>query len=78
MTQFAALLQTLSLGGVEFIVVGGVAAAAHGAARTTLDLDVVYVALPAISRALYLRCRRYLLIRVERQLDYHFNGTCEP
>jgi predicted nucleotidyltransferase len=42
MTQFEKLLHLLSGAGVEFIVVGGVAAAAHGAARTTLDLDVVY------------------------------------
>lgn len=32
----------LSRGGVEFIVVGGVAARAHGSARLTNDLDVVY------------------------------------
>ena len=42
MTNFAELLRLLAGAGVEFIVVGGVAAAAHGAARTTLDLDVVY------------------------------------
>ncbi|QDT66009.1 DUF6036 family nucleotidyltransferase [Calycomorphotria hydatis] len=27
---------------VEFIVIGGVAAIGHGAARTTLDIDIVY------------------------------------
>jgi hypothetical protein len=32
----------LSQAGVEFIVVGGVAARAHGSARLTNDLDVVY------------------------------------
>ena len=37
-----ALLRTLSGAGVEFIIVGGVAANLHGALRTTLDLDVVY------------------------------------
>ena len=42
MTDFASLLQVLVEGGVEFIVVGGAAATAHGAARLTLDLDVVY------------------------------------
>jgi hypothetical protein len=41
-TQFRELLQQLSLAGVEFIVVGGVAAAAHGSAFGTNDLDVVY------------------------------------
>lgn len=42
MTDFRGLIERLSDAGVEFIIVGGVAAAAHGAARTTLDLDVVY------------------------------------
>ena len=42
MTDFKALLRILSDAGVEFIVVGGVAAAVHGSARATFDLDVVY------------------------------------
>jgi predicted nucleotidyltransferase len=42
MTDFKALLRVLSEAGVEFIVVGGVAAAIHGTARATFDLDVVY------------------------------------
>ncbi len=42
MTDFARLLRTLADGHVEFIIVGGVAAAVHGAARATYDLDVVY------------------------------------
>lgn len=42
MTQFRQLLQAFSASGVEFIVVGGVAAFAHGAARVTADLDLVY------------------------------------
>lgn len=37
-----ALLQCLSRGDVSFIVVGGVAAVAHGASRLTQDVDVVY------------------------------------
>lgn len=37
-----ALLTRLIERGVDFIVVGGVAAAAHGAARATFDLDLVY------------------------------------
>jgi hypothetical protein len=41
-TDFKTLLRTLSAGGVEFILVGGVAAAVHGSARLTLDVDVVY------------------------------------
>jgi hypothetical protein len=42
MTDFKALLRILTETDVEFIVIGGVAAAAHGAARATFDLDVVY------------------------------------
>jgi predicted nucleotidyltransferase len=41
-TEFARFLQLLAEGEVEFIVIGGVAAIAHGAARLTLDLDIVY------------------------------------
>ena len=42
MTDFQALLRLLSVNKVEFIIVGGAAATAHGSARLTLDLDVVY------------------------------------
>jgi predicted nucleotidyltransferase len=42
MTDFRALLATLVGHGVEFIVVGGVAATVHGASRLTRDVDVVY------------------------------------
>ena len=41
-TRFRELISLLGAAGVEFIVVGGVAGGAHGAARVTLDLDVVY------------------------------------
>ncbi|MFN7922959.1 MAG: hypothetical protein U0Q16_22845 [Bryobacteraceae bacterium] len=42
MTKFGELVRTLASGSVDFIIVGGVAAAAHGSARATQDLDVVY------------------------------------
>ncbi len=42
MTDFRALISLLASGGVEFIIVGGAAATAHGSARLTQDLDVVY------------------------------------
>jgi predicted nucleotidyltransferase len=42
MIDFKALLRALADGGVEFILVGGVAATIHGAARLTVDVDVVY------------------------------------
>jgi hypothetical protein len=41
-TDFEALIRLLSQDSVEFILVGGIAAAAHGAARSTRDLHVVY------------------------------------
>jgi hypothetical protein len=40
--DFGGLLRALRAGNVDFIVVGGVAGAAHGLARATYDLDVVY------------------------------------
>jgi hypothetical protein len=40
--DFQALIRVLTASKVEFIVVGGAAATAHGSARLTLDLDVVY------------------------------------
>jgi len=41
-TDFARLLGALVEGHVEFIVIGGFAATAHGSAHVTVDLDVVY------------------------------------
>ncbi len=42
MIDFPALLRTLVGRGVRFIIVGGAAATAHGSARLTQDLDIVY------------------------------------
>ena len=42
MTDFRALLRLLAEARVDFILVGGVAAVAHGSARLTQDVDVVY------------------------------------
>jgi predicted nucleotidyltransferase len=44
--RFERPLRALADGGVRFIVVGGLAAAAHGAARATYDVDVVYARTP--------------------------------
>lgn len=41
-TEFEKLVPILVNGGVEFILVGGVAAILHGSARLTYDVDVVY------------------------------------
>ena len=46
MTNFEALLSTLDRNRVEYILVGGAAALAHGSARFTQDLDVVYSRTP--------------------------------
>ena len=42
MTDFEGLLRALAEAGVEFILVGGLAARAHGVARSTQDVHVVY------------------------------------
>lgn len=42
MIDFDKAFGALQGGGIEFIVIGGVAAALQGSARTTADLDVVY------------------------------------
>ena len=41
-TEIEAILTRLSQGQVEFVVIGGVAALAHGSARVTFDVDVCY------------------------------------
>lgn len=41
-TDFLAALRALSSGGVEFIVVGGLAAVLNGAPVNTFDLDIVH------------------------------------
>ncbi len=41
-TDFPALIKLLAEEGVEFIVIGGVAATIHGSAHITVDLDVLY------------------------------------
>jgi len=42
MTDFRGLLEALCREGVEFILIGGMAARVHGSARLTEDLDLVY------------------------------------
>lgn len=41
-TEFGSVLARLVAGEVQFIVIGGIAAMAHGSSRATLDVDVVY------------------------------------
>jgi predicted nucleotidyltransferase len=47
LSPFEDLLTTLAEGGVDFILVGGLAANAHGAIRLTRDIDIVYDRSPA-------------------------------
>lgn len=42
MTDLQGLLRTLANGQVECILIGGAAGIAHGSARLTLDVDIVY------------------------------------
>lgn len=42
MTDFPKLIGALVEAGVEFIIVGGLAATVHGSSRLTQDVDVVY------------------------------------
>lgn len=46
MTDFKTALTALAGAGVRFIIVGGAAATAHGSARLTQDLDIVYAREP--------------------------------
>jgi hypothetical protein len=46
MTDFAGVILALAQAEVDFIIVGGVAATAHGSARATYDIDVVYARSP--------------------------------
>ena len=51
-TQFASILDLLAKSGVHFAVVGGLAGVAHGSARATRDIDVVYARDPENVRRL--------------------------
>jgi predicted nucleotidyltransferase len=46
------ILEALTRGGVEFVVVGGIAAQAHGYIRSTRDVDIVPSPAPATARRL--------------------------
>jgi predicted nucleotidyltransferase len=58
-TDFKSVLRVLAEGGVEFIVVGGLAGIMHGSARLTFDVDVVYSRSPENIRRLALALTPY-------------------
>jgi hypothetical protein len=45
-TVFRRLIDHVVEAGVEFVIVGGFAATAHGSAHVTVDLDIVYARTP--------------------------------
>ena len=51
-TDFAGLMRRLLDAGVEFILIGGLAANVHGSGRATYDIDVVYRRTPENLRRL--------------------------
>ncbi|HEX8323260.1 MAG TPA: hypothetical protein VF595_05030 [Tepidisphaeraceae bacterium] len=45
-TKFDEVIRLLTNGGVDFVLIGGLAANAHGSARITFDMDIVYSRAP--------------------------------
>ncbi len=66
MTQFKRILQTLVDHDVEFILIGGLAAIAHGSVRNTVDIDIVYHRTPENIRR---------LVRSVSHLDVSLRGA---
>jgi hypothetical protein len=78
MTDFRALLTALTDSGVEFLIVGGAAATAHGAARLTADLDIVYRRTQENCRRPYRLSGIWLHIFEARLPDFLFDGRSRP
>ena len=76
MTDFERLLQALSAGAVEYILIGGLAANAHGAIRTTRDVDVVYARSRANLERLETARPRSTRISAARLPACHSGWTC--
>jgi hypothetical protein len=75
-TDFRALLTALSDGKVEFIVVGGAAAIAHGSSRLTQYLDVVYRRTPDNIRRLVAALSPLAPYLAHRRV-YHSTSMCK-
>ncbi|HEX3111041.1 MAG TPA: hypothetical protein VHU41_18210 [Thermoanaerobaculia bacterium] len=93
MNRFERLLRVLVEGGVEFMIIGGVAANHHGSARATFDLDILYGRsrdnIQRLVRALaplepYLRGAppglpfRFDALTIEKGLNFAFDTTAGP
>jgi predicted nucleotidyltransferase len=59
MNVFRRTLDALAEAGVDFVIIGGVAATAHGSARVTFDLDICYERSRANLERLSLALRPY-------------------
>lgn len=69
-TDFLAILETLALHRVDFIIVGGVCAVLHGAPIATFDLDLVHSRTPANTSRL-MSALEALNARGREKLDQH-------
>ena len=77
MTDFKTVVRVLAEGGVDFIVVGGLAGIMHGSARLTFDVDVVYERSPENIRRLVLALMPYhpYLRGAPRGLPFHWDAA---
>ncbi len=74
MTDFAGLFTTLGEHKVEYIVVGGAAAIAHGSAQLTQDLDIVYRRTPANLDRLVAALKQYARYLIGQYQSYGRNS----
>ena len=76
MNQFEKLLRVLVDEGVEFVIIGGVAAYHHGSSRVTLDLDILYGRSPAnIARLVHALAPVHPYLRgAPKGLPFHFDA----
>ena len=65
------LLSRLAAGEVDFVLVGGLAVAAHGFVRATEDVDLVYSTTPA-------SCDRFASVLAELGAEVTFADAPEP
>lgn len=75
-TDFVRVFQALTSEPIEFIVIGGIAAIAHGLGRSTYDVDVVYNRTPENFRLLTKALkpfRPYLRGNIPADLPFEFD-----